>query len=74
MRFTTHTLHLEFLDGETEQIRITTRGESINPGVVEDGVLHVYDQNGEYAPREHVGSWPLCNIKKYQFKEWQPGR
>lgn len=69
MRFTRQTLRIEFIDGSIEEYPIMTRGEAINPGDVEYGVLHAYSQNGDMAPRVHVGSWPLCNIRKYRFEE-----
>lgn len=29
---------------------------------VEDECLHVYKQDGEFAPRVHIGSYPLRNL------------
>jgi len=68
MRFRSLTLTIEFLDGTTEQHSVTQVGYQ-NLSVVDEGVLHVHSQSGEYAPRVHVGSWPICNIKKYRFTE-----
>ena len=38
------------------------------------GVLSLYQQNGEMAPEEHLGSWPLVNIRSWQRKDPRAAR
>lgn len=65
MTHTLLTLTIDFVDKTTEQHNITKEGYS--PAVeVSEGVLNVYSKDGEYAPRVHVGSWPLIHIRKYK--------
>jgi len=51
---------IEFLDGTSEKVELSTRQH------IAEGVLHLFKKNGEYAEEEHLGSWPLSVIKKWQ--------
>lgn len=48
--------------------RIT--GEEVS-GAINDDVLHLYRQkfsdNGQEVQEEHVGSYPLVNIRKWRY-------
>jgi hypothetical protein len=57
------TVDIEFLDGSTEQVRSVTRQH------IADGVLHLFNRNGEYVEEKHLGSWPLTAIKKWKRTE-----
>lgn len=51
-----------------------TRGSSethewITDVYTRDGQLHLFKQNGDYAPKEHIGSFPLMHIKKWKRTE-----
>ena len=54
-------IHITFTDDTTE---ITDNCDNVE---IRDGVLHLYYRryNAAWSDSEHVGSWPLINIKKY---------
>ena len=54
------TVYIEYLDGTTERVESVTRQH------VDGDALHLFRKTGQYADEEHLGSWPLENIKKWQ--------
>lgn len=36
---------------------------------VTDACLHLHSKDGEYAPRVHLGSWPLAHIRNWRQEE-----
>ncbi|MFY1588976.1 hypothetical protein ACN267_31300 [Micromonospora sp. WMMD734] len=63
MRFEFRDVAIEFVDGEQETVSMATRE------YISDGVLHLFQKNGEYAPETHMGSYPLANIRKWKRTE-----
>lgn len=60
-------LRIVYIDGGEEMYPCVggdTRGTFIN-----EGVLHVWYKGGRMAREEHVGSFPLVNIRKYTLNE-----
>jgi hypothetical protein len=51
------TLRIEFVDGGGTVV------QAVDETKVQDGVLHVYRISSIMHIREHLGSWPLVNIK-----------
>lgn len=56
---------IEFSDGSTETVAFVTRQ------VVVEGCLHLFKKNGAMAEEEHLGSYPLTSIKKWQRRRRQ---
>jgi hypothetical protein len=54
---------IEFIDGSTQLIRHVDRE------VVADGVLNLYRDRPYSGGYEHLGSWPIQNIKRWQRTE-----
>lgn len=54
------TVTIEYVDGTTERVPSVTRQH------VDGDALHLYCKNGAGAEEEHLGSYPLENIKKWQ--------
>jgi len=51
---------IQFVDGTVEKVEYVTTQE------VRDGVLHLYQREGMYGPRDkYLGSWPIANITKW---------
>lgn len=63
MRIEFRDVEIEFTDGTTETVPMTTRQ------YLGDGVLHLFQKNGDYVPEEHLGSYPLANIRKWTKTE-----
>lgn len=57
------TVTIEYLDGTTTRVELVTRQH------IDDGVLHLFCKNGSMADEEHLGSYPLVNIRKWQRLE-----
>ena len=55
------TVVIEFLDGTQERVENVTRQESAN-----GNVLHLFCRWSFEHDEEHLGSWPLASIKKWQ--------
>lgn len=53
------TVEIEFMDGTQETVHATFAS-------THDDQLHVRYKGGEMAPTEHIGSYPLVNIKKWR--------
>lgn len=54
------TVVIEYLDGTTERVQSVTRQH------VDGDALHLFCKNGSMADEEHLGSYPLVNIKRWQ--------
>jgi hypothetical protein len=52
-------VEIVFTDGSTETIQSATDAHPV------DGVLHLR-RDGDYGLREHLGSYPLVNVKSWK--------
>lgn len=43
--------------------------EKTTSSKVQDGCLHLFRKDGEMAPNEHLGSWPLDNVRAYYTRD-----
>lgn len=48
--------------------------DSITSAIVKDGLMHLYSQNGEGAPNEHVVSVSISGIRVYYTRDHFPNR
>lgn len=54
---------IEFTDGEIKEIKY------VDDLMVRDGVLSLYQDRPFSGGNNHLGSWPLVNIKGWHTKE-----
>lgn len=58
------TVIIDFHDGTSETVESVT-----HEYVTSEGVLKLFNKNGEMAPEIHLGSWPLTGIKKWRRQD-----
>jgi hypothetical protein len=70
MRFVRRGITITYMDGHiTPALPALWFGGCIDGREVKDGVLTLTRKNGEGAPVEHVGSFPLVNIRHWKVTD-----
>jgi hypothetical protein len=64
MAWTKYTYVLQFINGEIETFDYV--GGCTKPEEIVDGVLTLWVQDGEYADRKPLGSFPLVNLLRWK--------
>lgn len=56
-------LRIEFMDGTSEVVDYAEKVE------IRDGILWARNERTYGGPFEHVGSWPIVNIRKWKTEK-----
>lgn len=61
-------VEVEWLDGRTETFDVGGYARAHEAVQVKDDVLSLFMGNNAYGPADHLGSFPLTHIRRWQVK------